>query len=111
MMYAAAAADFVIDRKIKNLTSTCITFSQHRNPKHQKKRLKSKPKSKVKLTSPSPSPSPQNLDLSPTQHCSIHSPHLPHTSPHISPCISMYESVAKLPCDDVTSIHLTGKAR
>ena len=61
MMYAAAAADFVIDRKIKNLTSTCITFSQHRNPRHQKKRLESK--SKVKLTSPSP----QNLDSSRTR--------------------------------------------
>ena len=35
MMYAAA--HFVIDEKIKNLTSTCITFSQHRNPRHQKK--------------------------------------------------------------------------
>ena len=38
MMYAAAAADFVIDRKMKNLTSACITFSQHRNPRHRKKK-------------------------------------------------------------------------
>ena len=40
MMYAAASADFVIDRKIKNLTSTCITFSQHRNPRHQRKKTR-----------------------------------------------------------------------
>ena len=32
-----AAADFVIDGKIKNLTSTCITFS-HRNPRQRKKK-------------------------------------------------------------------------
>ena len=62
-MYVAAAAIFVIDRKIKNLTSICITFSQHRNPRHQKKQ-KLESKSKVKYTSPSP----QNLDSSLTQH-------------------------------------------
>ena len=37
MMYAAIT-EFVIDRKIKNLTITCITFSQHRNQRHQKKK-------------------------------------------------------------------------
>ena len=84
MMYAAAAADFVRDRKIKNLTSTCITFSQHRNPRHQKKRLESK--SKVKLTSPSP----QNLDWSPTtQHCQLTLPSLQITvSSQFSSCES-----------------------
>ena len=39
-MYAAAAAGFVTDRKIKNLTSQVITFSQHRNPRHQKKKTR-----------------------------------------------------------------------
>ena len=39
-----------------------------------------------------------------------HSPHaLSHTSPHIFP--NSFNYVAKLPCDDVTLINLTGKAQ
>ena len=68
MTYAAAAADFVIDRKIKNLTTTCITFSQHRNPRHQKKKTRVQVHSETYESKSESSKSGLESDLSPTQH-------------------------------------------
>ena len=38
-MMCVATTEFAMDRKIKNLIIACITFSQHRNPRHQKKKI------------------------------------------------------------------------